>query len=156
MDHNKKQQVEISKTFPVGKQELFDYFVTPSLLEKWAFPDGMTLRVPVLEAKPGGHYRWEHTQNGGTYVAEGHFEELSPDRIVQVDEEIEDPTGKVLHENILCAVTFLEKSGATEARVEVSGFRDQQAADECRLGWEQCLAHLGKLLPNGGKLARPA
>lgn len=151
-----KRQVEITKTFPAGKQELFDHFVTPSLLEKWAFPDGMTLRIPILEARPGGRYRWEHTQDGGTFVAEGHFEELSPDRIVQIDEEIEDPSGKVLHENLLCAVSLVEKSGATEARIEVSGFRDQQGADECRRGWEQCLAHLDKLLARREKLAKPA
>ena len=151
-----QKAVEITRTFPAARQKLFRYFVTPSLLEKWAFPDGMTLRVPVLEAKPGGRYRWEHTQNGGTYVAEGHFEELGPDRIVQIDEEIEDPAGKVLHENLLCAVSFLEQDGSTKVRIEQSGFREQKDADECRQGWEQCLARLEQVLGKDEKLARPA
>lgn len=146
---------EITKTFPLAKQKLFDYFITPTLLERWAFPQGMTLRIPLLEAKVGGRYRWEHSQDGGTYVAEGHFEELSPDRIVQIDEEIEDPSGQVLEENLLCAINFIERGDSTEVRVEVSGFKEKKGAEDCRQGWEQCFAHLGQLLARE-KTAKPA
>lgn len=147
-------KAELSRTFPLTKQKLFDYFITPTLLERWAFPQGMTLRIPLLEAKAGGRYRWEHTRHGGTYVAEGHFEELSPDRIVQIDEEIEDPIGQVLEENLLCAINLIERGESTEARVEVSGFREQKGADDCKQVWEQCFAHLGRLIAK--EKAKPA
>lgn len=145
------KHVTIRKNFPLPRQDLFSYFVTPSLLEKWAFPGGMSLRIAQLEARPGGRYRWEHSSEAGTYVAEGHFEELSPERIVQVDEEIEDPTGKVLMEDLLCVITFRDLHGSTEVAVDQSGFKEQKNADECRQGWEQCLANLEKLLGDGNQ-----
>lgn len=149
--------VEITRTLPVRKQELFNYFITPGLVEKWAFPTGMSLRVPRMEAHPGGKYIYEHTlPGGGTYVADGHFEELSPDRIVQIDERIKDPSGKVMQKNLRCSITFRELGGSTKATIVQEGFRDEKMAEECRQGWEQCLSHLEHLIRTQEVLSRPA
>ncbi len=148
-------QVKVTKTFTISQLELYGYFTSPDLLEKWAYPDGMSLKIPFLKAKAGGRYRWEHSLNGGTYVAEGHFVELSPDRIVQVDEVIKDPTGKVVMSDLECVITFREVGEGTVATVVQNGFKEKKDAAECQQGWEQCLAHLEQLL-SGHELKRPA
>ncbi len=150
-------QVEIRRTFPLGKQKLREYFTTASLAEQWAYPDGMTLEIPSLDFKVGGKYRWEHTLNGGKYVAEGHFQEISPDRIVQIDEVITDPEGKILMTNTKCTISFQEVNGGSEAKVVQSGFQTENDAQECQKGWEQSFNHLESLIGRGKeRLARPA
>jgi uncharacterized protein YndB with AHSA1/START domain len=153
-----QNSVELKKSFPLSKQELFRYFTDKSLVEKWSAPDGMTLNVPILEARPGGKYRYEHSSKDGRYVCDGHYVEVSPDRIVQIDDKIVGPDGKVLSENLECTVTLTEKGDDTEVQIVHTGFKSDEEADGCRQGWQQCLARLDQLL-KGDKdelLAKPA
>lgn len=151
--------VEIKKNLNASKQEIFRYFTDKKLVEQWSAPEGMTLRVPILEARAGGKYRYEHTAADGQWIASGHYDEVTPDRIVQVDERIEGPEGRIFTEELRGTITLTERGEATEVRVVQTGFARDEDADDCRDGWTQCLDNLDHLLrrdAKGERLSRSA
>ncbi len=147
-------QVEVSRTLPLSREKLYPYFIRSALVQQWANPEGMTLSVPYMDAKLGGRYRYEHTSKDGTYAAEGHFEELSPSRIVQLDEWIKGPDGQLMSEKIRNVITLDDRGDTTDVKVTASGFGDQKMADDCRSGWAQCFDHLEVLLVRASNLGK--
>ncbi len=149
-----KNEVTVTKVIPATVQEIFPYFIQANKIEQWSAPDGLTLRVPFFEAKTGGKYRYEHQSPKGTYVCEGHIEELVPNqKITMIDEFIRDPQGKEM-KNLVGEIMF-EKSGAgTKITVNQEGFPDVSAAKECETGWTQCLNKLENIV--GGNETRMA
>ncbi|MGZ3692993.1 MAG: SRPBCC family protein [Bdellovibrionota bacterium] len=141
-----ENEVKITRSFSLPQAQLFSYFTDKSLLEHWAFPEGMSLRLPIFEGKTGGRYLYEHTGKNGTYLAEGYFVEVSSNRIVQIDQSIKGPDGKELFENIECQISFVPNGDKTEVQVVQGGFKTQKDADQCKVGWEQSLDHLEALV----------
>ncbi len=139
-------EVTVTKVIPATVQEVFPYFIQARKIEQWSAPDGLTLKVPFFEAKNGGRYRYEHMSDKGTYVCEGHIEELIPNqKIVMIDEIIRDPSGKEM-KNLTGEITF-EKVGAnTKVTVNQEGFPDVTMAKECESGWTQCLNKLDNII----------
>jgi uncharacterized protein YndB with AHSA1/START domain len=139
--------VRLNKFFATDTENLFKYFINPELLEKWAYPDGMSLRIPEFEAQAGGQYRYEHTGDDGVYVCSGHIKDLVPGKkLVQLDEKIVAPNGEKLFENLESILEFSPQFGGTEISMIQTGFTNQEAANECHIGWTQCLNHLTHLI----------
>lgn len=137
----------IKKFLPLEVSEAFKYFTDPKLLEKWAAPDGMSLKLPLFEAKEDGDYRYEHKDKKGVYVCVGYFKEFIPNKkIVQIDESVQEPSGKVIYQNLRCVVEFSEKSRGTEIILSQSGFDDDEGIENCQEGWNQCLTKLAQLI----------
>ncbi len=143
-----QNEVKITRSISLPQEQLITYFTDKNLLERWAAPDGMKLELPIFEAKTGGRYLYEHTGKEGMFSAEGYFVEISPSYIVQVDQSIKGPDGKVLFENIECQIHFIEDGDETEVNVLAGGFKTQKDANDCKTGWEQCLDHLEALIGN--------
>jgi len=133
--------------FPVSRAELFDYWVKPGLLEKWAAPDSMTLKVPQMEAREGGHYRFEHTDaNGDLYTCIGKFTTYQPQVKLEQVESVYAPDGKVLFENLECSVEFVDVNGGCEIILNYRGFKDERSTKMCEVGWDQSLEKLNQIL----------
>ena len=128
------------------RAEVFNYFINPGLLESWAYPDGMSLRVPVFNPKNGGSYRMEHTNaDGGIYVCTGHIKDFGPgSKLIQVDNVV-DPDGKVVLSKIETVTTFNDKPGGTFITIIQKGFTDEKSMRECEAGWNQCLDRLDSM-----------
>lgn len=137
----------VTKFLPEEVPEVFKYFSEAKLLQKWASPEGMTLRVPQFEARTNGRYRYEHTHGEGTYVCEGRVQEFVPNRkILQIDKFIKNPEGKVIQENISSLIYFESQARGTNIAITSSGFKDEKSKDECERGWNECLDKLLNLL----------
>jgi uncharacterized protein YndB with AHSA1/START domain len=136
----------ITKFFPLERDKFFTYWTTPKYLEQWSSPDGMTLKVPQLEAKQGGKYRFEHTSDNGLYVCTGYFKEFIADKkLVQID-TVKDPSGATIFQNLKSIIEFKDLGTGTDISISVIGFTDQKQVDECKTSWEQSLDRLSKLL----------
>jgi uncharacterized protein YndB with AHSA1/START domain len=143
MDHD----VRINKFFSTDSETLFQYFIDSELIQKWAYPDGMSLKVTKYEALEGGKYHFEHSGKDGVYICTGFVKEFIPEKkIVQVDEKIIAPDGDKLFENLESIVEFSPQFGGTEVSLIHSGFSSQEAANECHIGWTQSLNHLTRLI----------
>ena len=143
-----RNNMDVQRFFPIDSERLFSFFTKKELMEQWAAPTGMKLKLPIFEARTGGQYRYEHTDlNGGMYVCEGEFKEVIPEeKIVQLDRFIKDPQGKLLDENLECIITFDSKFGGTEVHISQKGFKDEKSADQCLEGWAQCLDKLSQFV----------
>lgn len=142
-----ENEVNITKFFPVDNDTLFNYFVQPDLIEQWAYPEGMSLKVPEFDARVNGRYRYEHTAKEGRYVCTGYIKELIPGKkLVQFDEAIKGPDGKKLYENLEGGIEFFPKASGTEVHVYQRGFENEEGALECEQGWSQSLDHLSNLV----------
>jgi uncharacterized protein YndB with AHSA1/START domain len=140
-----KNDFKISKFFALDRNNLFEYWIQPQLLEKWACPDGMYLKVPVMEARAGGKYRFEHRGFDGLFISNGYFKEFIPaEKLVQVD-TVKNPEGFVIFQDLECITTFKDSAGGTEVIIEQKNFVDEKMVEECRISWEQSLEKLSNL-----------
>lgn len=139
------KDIKVTKFFPLDRESLFGYFVEPALLERWAYPDGMHLKVPVMEPRQNGKYRFEHRGPDGLYICNGYFESLIPnEKLVQVD-TVKNPEGFVVFKDLVCTTVFRQVGGGTEVTITQSGFEDEKARNECENSWNQCLDKLEHL-----------
>lgn len=147
MGEKMSEQIQLTKFFLIDRETLFNYFVRADLLEKWAAPEGMTLRIPQFEAKIGGRYRYEHTGQDGVYICTGHFREFDPGRkLVQWDELISKPNGEPLYKSLESSIEFNSKLGGTEVKINQRGLPDEKSAKECEMGWSQSFDKLDELI----------
>jgi uncharacterized protein YndB with AHSA1/START domain len=140
------EPIRIKQLIPAPKETVFSFWTKPELLEKWASPKGMTVKIPEFDARTGGKYRYEHTNKDGTYVCTGYFKEFIPEqKLVHVD-NVFDPSGKQIYTNQETAVTFMESPSGTTLNIIVSGFDDQAGRDGCEQGYTESLENLYELL----------
>ena len=136
-------EIILTRFFNIPSRDLYNYFIDPKLIEKWSYPEGMVLKVPVFEAEEGGKYRYEHTNEKGTYVCEGHFEQIVPRQSLKmVDDWIKDPSGKLIAEKLNCEIAFMPLGDGCDVAIRQSGFAGEDFVKECEEGWNQSLDHL--------------
>ena len=138
----------LTRTLSVHSSELFPYFIEPRLLEQWSAPNGLSLKIPYFEARPGGRYRYEHSSKDGVFVCEGHIVEVVPEkRLKMVDEWGKNAKGETMFENVDAEIQFRSQGGATEVTINQMGFQSKEMRDECVQGWTECLEKLDQLMP---------
>jgi uncharacterized protein YndB with AHSA1/START domain len=141
-----ENEIVVTQYFNISAKELFNYFIDPSLIEKWSYPEGMILKVPEFEAREGGKYRYEHTNENGTFVCEGHFEQIIPRQSLKmVDDWIKSPDGKLMAEKLGCEIVFMPLGDGCDIAIRQTGFKNGEFAKECKEGWSQSLDHLQEL-----------
>lgn len=148
--------LRIQKFIPCTKDEVYKYFTVPGYLERWCYPDGMTLKVPVFEARTNGAYRYEHTGTHGVYTCTGVVQELIPEEKLVTVDSVKDPQGKSLFENLKGEVLFQDAHGGTDLFITQSGFPDAASLADCQRGWDECLDNLsglfdGRLVPKASQ-----
>lgn len=137
----------LTKFILASKEDVFNAFINPKQLEKWCYPEGFDLRVPVFEPRVGGLYHYIHTSVNGEYNCTGHITEIRPnEKLVSVDDKIIGPLGNVLFENLTAKISFQTRDNGTEVNVIQEGFLDEKSAKECESGWVDCLKHLDSFL----------
>lgn len=88
IDTEGDRSVVVKRRFEASPAEVYRAHVEPELIQKWLMgPDGWTMPVCIVEAKPGGTIRYEWTDGkGGGFYLTGVFVELDPPRrIVHVE-----------------------------------------------------------------------
>lgn len=146
LDEMIDSRLEKKLFIPESKREVFRYFVTPELLEKWSAPDGMTLEVPQMEANVGGRYRYIHKSDEGIWTCSGQFTNFVPEEYFTSVETVVGPDGSTLFKDLSCRTEFRDVAGGCEVQIVQSGFETKEARDECEQGWDQCLNKLKSLI----------
>jgi hypothetical protein len=68
------------------------------------------------------------------------------EKLVQLDEFIKSPEGKILAENLATTFIFKDAIDVTEVDVFVKGNADDKFMQECETGWTDCFEHLNELI----------
>ncbi len=144
------QKIKLERFFTIPVHELFGYCTDPRLIERWSAPAGMTLKVHV-DVRVGGHYRYEHMNQTGKYICEGHYRKIIQNELIRmVDDEIRAPNGEVIASHLTCDLSFVSFAGGSGIVIEQSGFKSKAFAEECRRSWESCLNQLQDLVKDSG------
>lgn len=110
--------------------DLFDAWVTPGLVEDWWGPEGYTMRVRELDARPGGRYAFEMiAPSGKSCIMAGVYRTvIRPEHLIF---EVHDHCNLDLPEGTraqtatsLVEVTFDERDGETVVSVTHTGLND--------------------------------
>lgn len=138
--------LKFSTIIHASRPDVFNYFTDPVLLECWCYPDGMTLKVPFFENNLHGRYRYEHTNaEGKTFICEGVIEGYETNRRLLTIDSVVDGEGNKIFENLKTDIVFLEDSYGCKIEVFQTGFNSVKDAEECRIGWHQCLDRLNSV-----------
>jgi len=81
-------QVVITRRFAAPPEAVFRAHTDPKLVQKWLLgPDGWTMPVCVLDARPGGmfRYEWSNGKGGDFYITAEILEVEPPRKIVHVE-----------------------------------------------------------------------
>lgn len=91
-----EKQVVVKRRFEAPPEAVYRAHVDPELIQQWMLgPEGWSMPVCLMEAKPGGKIRYEWTDGkGGGFHLTGEIIELDPPhRIVHVERmHLPDPT----------------------------------------------------------------
>jgi uncharacterized protein YndB with AHSA1/START domain len=139
--------MQITKFFSAPREAVFEAFTNARKLEKWCYPEGLTLTVPKFEARENGRYRYVHQGKDGIYNCEGHFDEFQAnEHLTFVDEKVTDPDGNVIFENLNGSISFRDKDRGTEIHIIQEGFIDDEQDRMCEQGWVDSLINLSTYL----------
>lgn len=88
--------VVVKRYFAASPEAVFRAHTEPELIQQWMLgPEGWTMPVCLIEAKPGGkiRYEWSDGKSGGFYLTGELLDLEPPHRIVHVERmHLPDPT----------------------------------------------------------------
>lgn len=133
------------RVFRAPPERVWRALTDAAALAKWNPPDGFVAEVHEIDLRVGGHYAMsfvnlatgEGNRFGGTYL-----EVVPPERLVATD-AFDDPN--LLGEMRTSYLLRVVPSG-TELTVDQAGLPDAIPSDAVRLGWQQSLELLARLV----------
>jgi len=133
------------RVFSAPAERVYRALIDPAALAKWNPPDGFTAVVHELDARVGGSFRisFVNFTNGQTHSFGGEYRELVPNEKIVATDRFDDPN---LPGEIITTYLLREVSTGTELAVEQTGLPDVVPADACRMGWQQSLELLARLV----------
>ncbi|MFW6090554.1 MAG: SRPBCC family protein [Actinomycetota bacterium] len=96
-----RQDIVITRLFDAPRDVVFNAITDPALIPAWWGPRSATVEVDVMEAKPGGRWRFVHRDDTGAgHGFHGVYHDVvAPERIVQTF-EFEGAPGHVVLETL--------------------------------------------------------
>ena len=126
-------------------ERVYRAFLDPAALSKWNAPNGFTAVVHALDARVGGRYRMSFVNfgNGQAHNFGGEYIELVPGKRIVASDRFE---GEPSLGTILTTASFKAVSCGCELTVEQAGLPDMMPAEACRMGWQESLELLARLV----------
>jgi uncharacterized protein YndB with AHSA1/START domain len=133
------------RVFRAPPERLWRALTEPAAMVKWYPPDGFVAELHAYDLRVGGDYRMSfvNLDNGQRHSFGGSFREIVPNRRLVATDRFDDAA---LAGEILATYTLRPVSGGTELTVEQDGLPDAIPAEACRMGWQQSLELLARLV----------
>jgi uncharacterized protein YndB with AHSA1/START domain len=139
--------LRVERDFDASRERVFRAWIDASAARVWFAPPGAVWTEPlVLEARPGGRFRFRVSVVGKVYTIHGTYREIrQPDRLVFSWEWQDDPdrgdSGKSL-----VTLQLREQGRKTELSLTQAGFPSESSRQAHRARWEDCLATIARLV----------
>jgi uncharacterized protein YndB with AHSA1/START domain len=134
--------VQVRRTLPGRKEEVFRAWTDPDLVRQWFTPRGGSSPSAEMDVRVGGRYRWGMKLLGHVYYAVGEYIEVDPpNRLVFTfgwDRAL------VRLTDSLVTVEFTERGERTEVVITHERLTSRTLRTLHRLGWSECLANLDR------------
>lgn len=139
--------LRVERDFDASRERVFRAWIDPAAARVWFAPPGAVWTEPlVLQARPGGRFRFRVSVVGKVYTIHGTYREIRlPDRIAFTWEWEDDPdrgdSGKSL-----VTVQLRDQGRKTELSLTQTGFPSESSRQAHRARWEDCLATVARLV----------
>jgi uncharacterized protein YndB with AHSA1/START domain len=140
----------MTRTFDAPRELVFKAWTDPEQVRLWWGPHGFTNPRCQVDARRGGAMHIDmRAPNGVVYPMKAVFEEVrEPERLVFVTSALDDKGNSMF--DVRNIVTFLERRGRTELRLEAQVIQATAVAPQylqgMELGWSQSLERLEALI----------
>ena len=137
--------VEFKRVFTAPPERVWRALTEPAAIVKWNPPDGFVGEVHELDLREGGGFRMSFINlgSGERHSFGGSYKEVKPNERLVASDVFDDPSlageGQTIY-------TLRAVSCGTELHIEQSGLPDAIPVEACRLGWQQSLEMLGRLV----------
>lgn len=137
--------LEFHQVLRAPRERVYRAFLDSEAMAKWLPPHGFTGQVEHLDAQVGGTYRMSFTNftTGQSHSFGGTFRELVPRERIVLTDVFDDPN---LPGEMKKTVTLKEVFCGTDLHIVQEGIPDVIPAAACRLGWQESLGQLAKLV----------
>jgi len=138
-------RVEFKRVFTAPPERVWRALTEPAAIVKWNPPDGFVGEVHELDLREGGGFRMSFINlgSGERHSFGGKYKEVRPNERLVASDVFDDPSlpgeGQTIY-------TLRTVSCGTELHIEQSGLPDAIPVEACRLGWQQSLEMLGRLV----------
>lgn len=138
--------LNIKRSIPASREEVFRLWSEPKLLEKWAYPEEMRLKVPHFETNEGGTFRFEYYHGESITIYHGIFEEFVPhEKLVQL-ELMRGSNRHKIYPQLRTEINFHDETRGTLVSILQSGFSDRESVNKAAQSWFEMLDHLIELI----------
>jgi uncharacterized protein YndB with AHSA1/START domain len=137
--------VKFNRVLRTTPERLYRAFLDPDALAKWLPPNGFTGKVHHMDARVGGTYKMSFTNftSKKSHSFGGEYLELVPHERIRWTDRFDDPN---LPGEMTVSVTLKKVSVGTEMNIVQEGIPDVIPPEACRLGWQESLTLLAKLV----------
>jgi uncharacterized protein YndB with AHSA1/START domain len=139
--------LRVERDFDAPRERVFRAWIDPSAARVWFAPPGAVWTEPLLlEARPGGRFRFCVRVAGKVYTIHGTYRELRrPDRLVLTWEWEDDPD-RGDSGSSLVTLQLHERGRKTELALTQAGFPSESSRQAHRARWEDCLSTIARLV----------
>ncbi|SFT63038.1 Uncharacterized conserved protein YndB, AHSA1/START domain [Geodermatophilus amargosae] len=74
--------IRITREFDAAPSRVFRAHTDPDLVVQWLGPRGLEMRIDHYDCRPGGSYRYVHSDANGEYAFRGCFHDVRPDELI--------------------------------------------------------------------------
>jgi uncharacterized protein YndB with AHSA1/START domain len=139
--------IRITREFDAPPSRVFRAHTDPDLVVQWLGPRGMEMRIDHYDCRPGGSYRYVHSDANGEYAFRGCFHDVRPDEVIVQTFTFEGvPDGVALEKLVLEDLGDGRTRLTTTSLCDSFGDRDAMLASGMEVGVVQGYERLDEVL----------
>ena len=147
---NASQELTITRDMPAPPERVFAAWTTPRGITAWMGPPGVTVTDPIIDARPGGGFRFElRAPNGEAHIAVGQYREVSPPNRLVFTWSWEGKEPPFCDEMLITLTFAAHSDGATRMTLHQAQIGSTEARDAHQRGWDGSLTCLAEYLSEG-------
>jgi uncharacterized protein YndB with AHSA1/START domain len=142
--------IRITREFDAPPNRVFRAHTDPDLVVQWLGPRGLEMRIDHYDCRPGGSYRYVHSDANGEYAFRGCFHDVRPDELI-----VQTFTFEGVPDGVALEKLVLEDLGDGRTRLTTTSLcdsfadRDAMLASGMEVGVVQGYERLDEVLARG-------
>ena len=142
MAEAEKLSLAIKRSILASRDRVYAAWTDPAQLKKWFGPENVKTRNLIADARVGGEFRWDLTdQEGKEITISGEYRELEPGKKIVFTWRLEEDEDWKNHGSIV-TVEFFDCEGGTELRLTHEELPSEASRDDHTQGWNSVLDKL--------------
>jgi uncharacterized protein YndB with AHSA1/START domain len=138
--------LEIKRFIRASRDRVYSVWNDPAQLKKWLGPENVKTRNLIADARVGGQFRWDLTdQEGKEITISGEYRELESGKKIVFTWRLEEDEDWKNHSSIV-TVEFFDREGGTEIRLTHKKLPNEASRDDHTQGWNSVLDKLERFL----------